>query len=321
MLAYSGKGRFVVTRLDLNAVVKEMTALVRVSPRPDTIITYHLVETLPPVEADATQIRQIVMNLVVNASAAGDSGGVIRVSTGVLHATRAILNGTFLSPDLPEGEYVFVEVSDNGVGMNSETRSRIFDPFFTTKFTGRGLGLAAVLGIVRGHKGAIRVESELGAGATFTLLLPTAAPDPREQLLAPPAVAAPWKSSGVVLVVDDEETVRMVTGRALRLFGFEPLFAVDGQEGVEFFRKHQDEIVCILLDMTMPRLDGEGTFKAIRAIRPDARVILTSGYSEHDATARFIDKGLAGFIQKPYDLSALRAAIRAALEVVPAISG
>ena len=314
MLAYSGKGRFVIQSIDLNALVLEMTTLLRVSINRSAIIRCELAATLPPVEGDATQLRQLVMNLVVNASdALGEAGGAIRVSTGLVHAKRATLNAAYLSPQLRAGEYVFLEVADTGIGMDAETRARIFDPFFTTKFTGRGLGLAAVQGIARGHKGAIRVQSEPGKGATFTLLLPAAAANtPPAPTIAAPAPA--WVTAGSVLVVDDEESVRTVTARALKLFGFAPILAADGQEGIDQFRKHQDEIVCVLLDMTMPRMNGEDAFAAIRQIRPDACVILTSGYSEQEATERLAGKGIAGFIQKPYELTSLRDAIRAAIE-------
>jgi PAS domain S-box-containing protein len=316
MLAYSGKGRFVIQALDINALVLEMTQLLRVSINRSAVLRNDLASNLPAVEGDATQLRQVVMNLVVNASdALGEAGGSIRVSTGIVRANRGELNELYLAPHLPEGDYIFVEVADSGSGMDAETRARIFDPFFTTKFTGRGLGLAAVLGIVRGHKGAIRVQSEPGNGATFTLLLPKVTTSVRAPVTVPSAPA--WTSKGSVLVVDDEETVRTVTGRAIKLFGFTPILASDGQEGVDLFREHQDEVVCVLLDMTMPRLNGEDAFVLIRQIRPDARVILTSGYAEHDATARFVDKGLAGFIQKPYELSTLRGALRAAIEGSP----
>ena len=196
--------------------------------------------------------------------------------------------------------------------MTPQTKARIFDPFFSTKFTGRGLGLAAVLGIVRGHKGAIKVYTEPDRGSTFKILLPCA----QGSAELPPAETAVegWKGTGEILVVDDEASVRAVTARILEAFGFSVIVASDGAEGVETFRQHADRLVAVVLDMTMPRLNGEETFREIRRIRPDARVLLMSGYSEQDATDRFSGKGLAGFLQKPFTPAKLISKLRAIIE-------
>ena len=314
MLAYSGKGRFVVRRLDLSAVVRDTAELIQLSIGKNAALKFALASDLPAITADATQLRQIVMNLVINASdAIGEKSGVIAISTGVMHADRAYLRETHLAPGLPEGPYVFLEVSDNGAGMNAETKAKIFDPFFTTKFTGRGLGLAAVLGIVRGHRGAMKVYSEPGRGTTFKLLLPCAE-GPAD---AAPANAEPgvqWRGSGIVLVIDDEETVRAVSSRMLRMMGFEPLLAVNGREGADLFASRADEIAGVMLDLTMPVLDGTATLTELRRIRPDVRVLLMSGFTEHDAVDRFAGKGLAGFLQKPFRSDDLRTALRTMLE-------
>jgi len=208
--------------------------------------------------------------------------------------------------DFPEGQYVCLEVSDTGCGMDKETRSRVFDPFFSTKFTGRGLGLSAVLGIVRGHRGTITVESEVGKGTTFKVFLPPSKEAARSQ--AEPGdteSAETWQGSGTILLVDDEAGVRNIGKRMLEEAGFSVLTAADGQEGVEVFREHADEIAAVLLDMTMPKMSGEETFRALRQISQDVRVILSSGYTEEDATSRFAGNGPAGFIQKPFDLDEL----------------
>ncbi len=312
MLAYSGRGRFIVQNVDLNSLVEEMAHLLRVSIGKGVRLNYQFERELPPVAGDATQLRQVVMNLVVNASdAIGDSEGAIAITTRTIHATRELLAETYLAPSLKPGDYVAIEVADTGAGMDAETLSRIFDPFFTTKFTGRGLGLAAVLGIMRGHRGAIKVESEPGRGTTFRLLLPAARPDPSGSPASPPATA--WHGSGTILVVDDEPSVRAVTARALQSFGFEVLEAADGTEGVETYAANRHRIVCTLLDMTMPRMGGEEAFRAIREIDPGARVLLMSGFTEQDSLVRFAGLDLAGFVQKPYELSTLRSAVQAAL--------
>ncbi|MBK6662244.1 MAG: response regulator [Thermoflexaceae bacterium] len=193
--------------------------------------------------------------------------------------------------------------------MDEETITRIFDPFFTTKFTGRGLGLAAVLGIVRGHRGAITVTSEPGAGSVMTLLLPVAM-DIVNEVRSTPVAPAPWRGQGSILVVDDEDTVRMVTSRAVETFGFRALQAQDGLAALEMYRQHGREIACVLLDMTMPRMNGEEAFHAIRDLDPEAVIVLMSGFNEQEATSRFMGETLNGFIQKPYELATLREMLR-----------
>jgi PAS domain S-box-containing protein len=314
MLAYSGKGRFVVQRLDLSALVEDTTHLVQLSIGKNAALKFNLAADLPAISADTTQMRQIIMNLVINASdALGDAGGVINLTTGLMHADHAYLTETYLSPSLPDGEYVFLEVSDNGCGMSAETMKKIFDPFFTTKFTGRGLGLAAVLGIVRGHHGALKVYSEPGKGTTFKLLLPRAEGSP-EDLSKTKSNGTSWRGSGTVLVVDDEEPVRIVAGRILQAIGFDVLPAAHGREAVEKFREDPAKIAAVLLDLTMPQMDGSATFTELRRIRPEVKVLLMSGFNEQDAIHRFAGKGLAGFLQKPFKPGELHEKLRGMLE-------
>jgi PAS domain S-box-containing protein len=315
MLAYSGKGRFFVEPINLSRLVEEMGHLLEVSVSKRAILKYHFAPETPLIDADATQVRQVVMNLITNASdAIGDRSGVIAISTGMLFADRAYLSETYLDNDLPEGDYTFVEVSDTGSGMDEETRGRIFDPFFTTKFTGRGLGLAAVLGIVRGHRGAIKIYSEVGRGTTFKVLFPVselaiaAAPAPTAEMPREPSI-----SPGTILVVDDDETVRAVTRRMLEYSGYTVILAPDGREALDIFHQQGGLLDVVLLDMTMPHMDGEATFRELRRIDPAVRVVLMSGYNEADATEQFSGKGLAGFIQKPFRTPDLLARIRDAL--------
>ena len=241
----------------------------------------------------------------------GGKSGVVCLNTGLARIDRDYLGKTVLSPELPEGDYVFIEVSDSGCGMNATTQARIFEPFYTTKFTGRGLGLSAVLGIVRGHKGALKVYSEPGRGTTFKLLFPAAngVAD-----LHPGEVATDvWTGSGTILVVDDDETVRAVASRMVERFGFKAMTASDGREGVEKYRAHLADITAVLMDLTMPHLDGESAFRELRRLDPDVRVVLMSGFNEQDAINRFTGKGLAGFVQKPFKPDLLRRKIKEAL--------
>jgi PAS domain S-box-containing protein len=309
MLAYSGKGKFVVESLDLNRLIDEMVHMLEVSISKKAVLRFNFNQHLPSIEADATQIRQILMNLVINASEAiGERSGVIAISTGVMDCDRDYLRDTWLDEDLPAGMYVFFEIADTGHGMDRETVRRVFDPFFTTKFTGRGLGMAAVLGIARGHKGAIKVYSEPGKGTTFKVLLP-ASGKPIE--LFDVAQNDPsWQGNGMVLLVDDEETVRAVGKAMLEELGFEVVLAANGREALAVFRQHREQIQLVLMDLTMPHLDGEQTFRELRRVEPDVKVIMTSGYNEQDVTQKFVGKGLSGFLQKPFRVSLLREAIR-----------
>jgi len=314
MLAYSGRGRFVVERVNLSRLVQEMEHLLRVAVPVGVSIQQDLAEELPPVDGDPGQLRQVVMNLITNAGdAIGEQSGVVTVATGVQHVDRSYMGGTVLAEELQEGDYVFLEVTDTGCGMDADTRERIFDPFFTTKFTGRGLGLAAVLGIVRGHRGAIKVYSEPGKGSTFKILLPVSRTAAEEPTL-PRDVLAEWKQHSTILVVDDEESVRAVAKMTLERAGFEVLTARDGREAVELVRERGAEIDLVLLDMTMPRMNGEEAFRHLRGLRPDICVVLSSGYSEQEATRRFAGKGLAGFIQKPWSPKELLGEVQSILE-------
>ncbi len=311
LLAYSGKGKFVILRLDLNEVVTEISHLLEVSVSRKAVLRYNLAPDLPVIEADPSQIRQVIMNLITNASdAIGERSGVIAITTGVMECDRAYLEDTIpCGYTAEEGRYVFLEVNDTGCGMDKATLTKLFDPFFTTKKTGRGLGLASVLGIVRGHRGAIRLYSEVRRGTSFKILFP-AADGPADDLSLRTESPAPWRGHGTVLVVDDEEVVRITARRVLEHFGFTVLTSVDGLEAVATFRQHAEEIVLVLLDMTMPHLSGEETFRELRRIRGNVLVLLTSGYNEQESTQSFSGKGLAGFIQKPYRPVDLLAKIR-----------
>jgi signal transduction histidine kinase len=262
MLAYSGKGRFVVEAINAGQLVEEMAHLLEVSISKKAVLTYNFAPDLPTFAGDVTQIRQVVMNLITNASEAiGDEGGVIALSTGAMYCNRAYLDDidevlrASLSEPLPEGVYTYFEVADTGCGMDVETIEKVFDPFFTTKFTGRGLGMSAVLGILRGHKGALKIHSEIGKGTTFRVLFPVSAP-PDELPKAEPTETQEARGRGSVLLVDDENAVLRAVQRMIEGMGFEVLAVSDGREALDVFRARGEEIGCVLLDLTMPHLDG-----------------------------------------------------------------
>jgi len=245
------------------------------------------------------------MNLVINGAEAieTEESGTVLVSTGVESLDAHELSRMIAGPHVNPGAYVSLEVRDTGRGMDEATLARIFDPFFTTKFTGRGLGLAATLGIIRGHKGALKVESHPGKGTTFRVFFPIAA----EKAKAIPVSALPHLQSRdeLILVVDDEEIIRKTAKAMLERYGYTVALAENGREGVELLEILGDKVKAVLLDMTMPGMGGEEAFSHMRQLKPDIKVILSSGYNEVEAVRRFTGKGLAGFLQKPYSSSVL----------------
>lgn len=315
MLAYSGKGKFVVKAINLSNMVENMGKLIEVSLAKNVVIKYHLSEQLPLIDADVAQIQQVVLNLITNASEAIEGkSGVISISTGMMHADADYLNGCIGNASLEPGRYIYLEVSDTGCGMDAATQRKVFDPFFTTKFTGRGLGMSAMLGIVKGHRGGLRIYSERGHGTTIKIAFPVSDESNAGVLEAEEGRLVEWRGKGTVLVVDDEETVRETACAMLEEFGFAVMTAKDGLEGVEIFRQSHADITLVLLDMTMPKMNGEDCFRELRQINPEVRVILSSGYNEQDATNRFAGKGLAGFLQKPYSSDFLAEKIQAILD-------
>lgn len=313
MLAYSGKGRLMIGRYDLSEIVREMEQMLEVSVSKKALIRYSLAEGLPAVEADAMQIRQVIMNLITNASESlGEASGVISITTRVMECDQSYLSENYLGDGLQEGRYVCIEVSDTGCGMDAEIRSRIFDPFYTTKFIGRGLGLAAVLGIIRGHKGGIKVDSEPGKGTTFKILLPAVDWMPSDRGRKAEQ-STPLHGGDIVLLIDDDAKVRNVASKMLTSLGFQVLTTANAREGLEVFHTQRNKVACVILDLTMPDMGGEETFRELRKLRSDARVILSSGFNEQDVTQSFIGMGLAGFIQKPYTITKLRDALNQAL--------
>jgi two-component system, cell cycle sensor histidine kinase and response regulator CckA len=298
LLAYAGKGRFVVEAIDASAAVHEMTALLRTAMGVNASMQLDLAPDLPAIEVDATQFRQVVMNLITNAAdALGDQGGLITLRTGARFVGEEYLATCVPGTDAAPGHFVMIEVSDTGAGMDASTVARVFDPFFSTKFTGRGLGLAATLGIMRSHRGAIRVYSEVGKGTSFNLLFPASASTPRP---SPGVRPSAWRAQGEVLIIDDEPSVLAVTSTLLTRKGFTTTTIDTGQRAVELFAADPARFSLVVLDLTMPGMDGQATFRALRELRSDVRVLLMSGYNEQEVTRLFVGRGLAGFLQKPF---------------------
>jgi PAS domain S-box-containing protein len=326
MLAYSGKGAFVVRHLDLSSEVREMATLLRTAISKQASLVWELASNLPPVNADATQIRQIVMNLITNASdALGETEGTITLRTGVIRRDQlkdARVGVAVEEEEIePPGEdpFVFLEVSDTGSGMTPDTLQRIFDPFFSTKFAGRGLGLAAVMGIVRSHQGLIRIRTAPGEGTRFRVLFPAVAGTASEPEKHTP-VRSDWQGSGTILVVEDEAGVREVAERMLQDFGFETIAAVDGRDALEIMDQAGDSVTAVLLDMSMPRMGGQETFRRLRQRRPDLPVIMMSGYTEQTVAPQFTGSGpgLTAFLQKPFLAEDLMEILREVVRAAPA---
>ncbi len=291
LLAYSGRGAVESRQLNLSREMREMATLLRTAISKQATLKWDLAPELPPVTADPTQLRQIVMNLITNASdALGEASGTITLRTGVVENPETAA----------EPPSVFLEVSDTGCGMDSGTLQRIFDPFFSTKFTGRGLGLAAVMGIVESHQGHVRIRTAPGEGTCFRVVLPAVT---GEADVVPRRLSgAGWRGQGTVLVVEDEEGVREVVVRMLERLGFDVLTAVDGPDGLRVLDEHDGGVTAVLLDLSMPRMGGPETVRLLRQRSPELPVVLMSGYTEQDVASKILDGfgGAVGFLQKPF---------------------
>ena len=314
LLAYAGKGRSIVAPVDLSDLVRQISNLVRTSIPKNVQLRLDLQDNLPCVEADSSQIQQLIMNLIINAAEAigEEQGGTVVVTTGVQQVDEYYIRDAFAPKEILPGKYICLEVHDTGRGMDEETKAKIFDPFFTTKFTGRGLGLAAVSGIIRVHRGAIKVYSTPGKGTTFKVLLPATEDESFKEAGA--IAQKDLAGSGLILVVDDEAMVGRTAKAVLQRYGYTVLLAEDGRSAVDVFREIGDRVRLVLLDLNMPVMGGEETLRQFKLIRSDVPVILSSGYNEMEAVRLFTDKRLVGFIQKPYTATQLAEKIRAALE-------
>jgi len=300
MLTYAGKGKRVAKPMNISALINDVSTMLEVSLGKNITLEKCLETSLPSIEADEAQMEQVIMNLITNANEAMQGkNGSIAITTGIMQGDEAYLKTCLGTKNPQEGQYVFLEVSDNGCGMNAQTKARMFDPFFTTKRAGRGLGMSALLGIVSQHHGALHLRSREGEGTTFRILFPRVEHHVGEvQHSEDPEINT--RFSGVALVVDDEETVRETASLLLEHMGFDVLVAEDGRAGVEAFRKNKDQITVVLLDMNMPRMNGKEACQKMKDMRPNIPIILASGYSETHLSDDFMKKRTAGFLHKPY---------------------
>lgn len=320
MLAYSGRTQFLVEPINLNALVAENVQMFRTAIPRNVSMSVRCDEAPVYLEGDAGQVQQVVMNLITNAAEAiGDASGEVVISTGTAQCDEGYLNQSHTIAKPPPGLYAYVDVRDSGCGMDSDTLTRLFEPFFTTKFTGRGLGMASVLGVVQGHGGAILVTTAPGQGTAMRVLFPAV---PAPEAVEPAhdvALRRDAESSETILIVDDEPMVRDLCARLIRAFGFQPLTAVDGLEAVEIVRDHPGMIACILLDLAMPRKSGPDALRDIRAIEPEVPVIICTGYADDASQAGLAEQRIEGFLHKPYTVDELRQAIHKALAGAAAV--
>jgi PAS domain S-box-containing protein len=312
LLSYAGRGRFHLERIDLSKLAHGITGLLRRTIPATVEVRLGLRPSLPPVEGDPAQLQQVLMNLVINAAETiGEAKtGTVQVNTGVQEADERLLRKMYGASRLEPGRYVYLEVSDDGRGMDEATQARIFDPFFTTKTMGRGLGLAAVLGIVTAHKGALKVDSAPGRGAAFRLLFPVA----QGAVAEPERRVLDLEGHATVLIVDDEALVRRAAQQALERYGYAVRTAGGGREALDILTEDAS-IEVVVLDLTMPVMNGAETLARIRTLRPQLPVVLSSGYNEVDATRRFASESSAVFLQKPYTAARLSEKVKAALNV------
>ena len=313
LLAFSGKGHLYALPISLTELAHDLAAPIAKSVRRNVRVAFSLADPLPAIQADALELRQAVLNLVANADEAiGAETGTITLATGAVLCDRECLADFHAGVDLPEGRYVFLDVTDTGCGMDAQTLQKIFDPFFTTKFVGRGLGLSAVIGIMRGHRGGIRVESRAGSGTSVRLLFPVLA-EPKQPLKKEGLPVPAEASGGTILLVDDDPTVLLVGRRMIEKGGFRVVTASSGDEAIARFRELASALDGVVLDLSMPQMGGEEAFRAIQAIRPDVPVLISSGYDEAEVADRFRGQKIAGFLQKPYESRQIVDKLRAVL--------
>jgi signal transduction histidine kinase/CheY-like chemotaxis protein len=320
MLAYAGKAQSVLAQVDMTEVVNEMVTMLKATTSQNVSIRADLPAAMPYINGDVSQLRQVVMNLIINASEAiGDNQGVVNVSLARTEIQVMQSEKDHNGVIIPAGSYVCLEVTDNGCGMDNETRQRMFEPFYTTKFSGRGLGMSALLGIITAHKGALQLSSQPGHGTTFKVYLPVQI-NVAEEGLPQQAAQAPWKGSGTILLAEDEEQVLFIGKAILKAMGFAVIGAANGKEALELYQQNSADITLVVTDMGMPVMNGYELFYKLKKINPELPIIISSGFGDSDVTSRIPREEIAGLINKPYSPEQLRDVLKGVVEGAESIS-
>jgi len=312
MLAYAGKAQLTKSKVNMVTKVDDIVTMLKATLPQNAVIKTDLSAEIPVIEGDASQLRQVVMNLIINASEAiGTEQGEVSVSLARIKVIAGTSYEDYHGKAIPPGDYVCLEVTDNGCGMDEITKWRIFEPFYTTKFTGRGLGMSAVLGIIKSHGGALQLFSQLGQGSTFKVYLPVSTSGitvGEDQKASAPS--APWQGSGTILLVEDEDEVRHIAKALLKNFGFTVLEAVNGKEALEMYQKNGADITLVVTDMGMPVMDGYEMFHKLKSLNSELPIIISSGYGDAEVSSRIGSDNIAGLISKPYNPDKLRDVVK-----------
>jgi signal transduction histidine kinase len=315
MLTYAGKSQFVQSQVDMTALVDDMLGMLKSTLPQNVTVKPYLTGGMPHIKGDASQLRQIVMNLVINASEAiGEEQGEIVVSLTKTAVRAGQSDEDHLGKIVPAGLYLCLEVTDTGCGMDDETKRRIFEPFYTTKFVGRGLGMSAVLGILTSHKGALQLFSQPGKGTTFKVYLPVQISEAEVEEALQQANLSPWRGSGTILLVEDEEQILRVAKDLLEELRFKVIEASNGREALELYLKNATEIDLVLTDIGMPVMDGYELFRELKKINPKLPIVISSGFGDTVVSTRIAPEEIAGLISKPYKFEKLREVLRGVVE-------
>lgn len=315
MLVYAGKANLSETQIVMWALVDQVVHLLKATIRPNVEIKTHFSPGMPSVRGDASQLRQLVTNLIINASEAiGEARGVVLVSLGKAVIQPGQSDVDYLGNAIPQGGYLLLEVTDSGCGMDDETMHRVFEPFYTTKFTGRGLGLSAVLGVITAHKGALQLVSQPGEGTTFKVYLPVQTGSAAEVEAVPQAVREQWKGSGTILLAEDEPQVALTVKVMLEEMGFKVIAAANGREALEQYRKNAADITLVVADIGMPVMNGYEMFQELKKLDPELPIIISSGFGDKDVTASLSEDAVAGLLSKPYNFDLLQKVVKSVVE-------
>jgi CheY-like chemotaxis protein len=315
MLVYAGKAQLLPSKLDMTALVEEMVNMLKASIRKNVVIKLLPSTGMPSIIADASQVRQIAMNLIINASEAiSATQGKILVSLAKTAITVEQPHIDHLGNVITPGEYICLEVTDNGCGMDGETKRRLFEPFYTTKFTGRGLGMSAVLGIIKAHNGALQLFSLPGQGTTFKVYLPVQKTDSFVEESLQTESPVKWQGSGTILLVEDEPQVIKIGSLLLNSLGFSVIEASNGNEALKLYQKNAAYITFVMTDVGMPGMDGYELSRRLKRLNSVLPIIITSGFGDADVTSHIPREEIAGILNKPYNLPQLRDMVKGVVE-------